>query len=143
MGGPGMGMGMGMEGGMDGPGMGMGMGMGFGGAKQLPKKVDFKTECLVLDMRGGERLPGKTRLNGPGEILLLDPDGNLVVRNDVTDFDQIKNQTHPPMPRSGYGGGRGMEGMMYPGMEGGMGMEGMGGPGMGGPGRGGPGRGGP
>ncbi|MEA1951152.1 MAG: hypothetical protein U9N87_07195, partial [Planctomycetota bacterium] len=122
-------MGMGMEG---------GMGPGFGRANQLPKKVDFKSECLVLDLRGGQRLPGKTRLNGPGEILLLDPDGNLVVRNDVTDFDKIRDQTYPPTPKSGFRGPRGgmmdgMEGMMGPGMEGGMGGPGMGMPGMGGP----------
>ena len=95
---------------------------GFGGARpawgaddRRPEKVDFKTECLVLDMRGGERLAGKNRdLNAPGEILLLDPDGNLVIRNDVEDFDQYLKQKYPPK-REFRMGGRG-PGMMAPGM---------------------------
>ena len=91
-----------------------------------PEKVDFKTECLVLDIRGGERLSGKNRdLTKPGEILLLDPDGNLVVRNDVVDFDQYRKHKFPPKQNLRMPRGRG--GMGGPG----MGMPpGMGGPGM-------------
>ncbi len=154
MGGPGMGEGM-MEGGMggrrpakkqkkprtkkakkagdDAGRLGAGRGAGAWGMKNnLPERVDFKTQCLVLDLRGGQRLVGKNRdLDAPGEMLLLDPDGNLVVRNDVDDFEQYLKQKYPPKREFRMGGRRG-----------GMGGPGMGGPGMGGPGMGGPGMGG-
>ncbi len=90
-------------------------------ANKQPEKVDFKTECLVLDLRGGQRLTGKNRdLYGPGEILLLDPDGNLVVRNDVADFDKYlkhKYQSKRGLRTRGLPGGMMGRGMMgVPGM---------------------------
>ncbi len=97
-------------------------------ADRQPQKVDFKTECLVLDLRGGRRLAGKNRdLNEPGEILLLDPDGNLLVRNDVADFDTYLKHKYPSKRDLRRGARRG--GMMGPGMmEGGMMPGGRGGP---------------
>ena len=102
---------------------GMGGRQNFGGNQDGPRTVDFKTECLVLDLRGGE--PLNRELSAPGEILLLDPEGNVVVRSDVDDFDEYRNQKLPPkqsnrMPggRRGGMGGPGMmgEGMLTPGM---------------------------
>ncbi len=55
--------------------------------------VDYVTEAVVLDMQGGNRLPGADRLSVPGEILLLDPDGNLVVRNELDDSDEYEQRT--------------------------------------------------
>jgi len=80
-----------------------------------PAKIDYMTELLVLDIRGGQRLPGRNRdLHEPGEILLLDPDGGLVVHRDVDDQAEYEKQKTRPAP-----------GMM--GMPGGIG--GPGGPG--------------
>lgn len=91
----------------------------LGDRGKLPEKVDFKTECLVLDIRGGKSISRRNRdLTEPGEMLLLDPDGNLVVKNDVVDFDQYRKYKFPPrqkfqMRRGGGGMGEGMG----PGME--------------------------
>ncbi len=72
--------------------------------------VNYQTEMLVLDMRGGETLPGKNRdLTRPGEILLLDPSGSIVVRNDQKDL-KARQQVKRPPRRS-----RGMEGPQGPG----------------------------
>jgi hypothetical protein len=50
--------------------------------------LDFKSDIVVLDIFGGKTLPGKRRvppLTAPGEILLMDADGNLTVRNELDD----------------------------------------------------------
>ena len=51
-----------------------------------PPLVDYLTDTLVLDMHGGETIPGKDRLKRPGAILLFDPDGALVVRHELDDL---------------------------------------------------------
>lgn len=51
-----------------------------------PPPVDYLTDTLVLDMHGGETIRGKDRLKRPGAILLLDPDGALVVRHELDDL---------------------------------------------------------
>ena len=51
-----------------------------------PPKVDFNTETVLLDMIGGERLPGGDRdLTRPGLLLLLGSEGNLIVRDELDD----------------------------------------------------------
>lgn len=41
---------------------------------------------MAVDFRGGGKLPGKKDVvTEPGEILLLDLNGNLVVRNEIED----------------------------------------------------------
>ena len=64
-------------------------------------KVDYFTHAIVVDFRGGERLHGKKvnslGLAAPGEILLLDSDGNLVVRDeldDKTECDRLTRDDH-------------------------------------------------
>lgn len=57
--------------------------------------VDYLSETLVLDLHGGRRLPGKDRLTIPGDILLLDPDGLLVVRNELDDKAEFEARTIP------------------------------------------------
>lgn len=150
---PGMGMGMEGEGmmppGMMAPGMEGGMMEGGGMAAAgrgprtrpprqpkvaLSEKVQCEADELVLDIEGGDKLPGRRGLSAPGEILLMTADGVLKVRNDLDDEGDIREKKQPKSLIPGMGGG--MEGMGMPGM--GMGMPGMGpGPGMGG--RGGPG----
>ncbi|QDU92752.1 hypothetical protein [Lignipirellula cremea] len=49
---------------------------------------NFDLDAIVLDMRGGERLPhssGDKPLTAPAEIFFFDSDGNLIVRNEVDD----------------------------------------------------------
>lgn len=90
--GPGMGMPMG--GSMDPmgsmssmPGMGPMPGMGMAAAPARELRVDYLTDSLLLDVNGGGRLPGKDRsLTEPGNILLLNREGKLVVRNELDDL---------------------------------------------------------
>lgn len=74
-------------------------GMGMGLPPAAPQEIDYMTECLVVDLRGGYRidlrsqLPGQTsrsahsdpNYNAPGEILLWHPDGYLYVQNELED----------------------------------------------------------
>ncbi|KKK72685.1 hypothetical protein LCGC14_2901410, partial [marine sediment metagenome] len=53
--------------------------------EKASEKVDYVTDSVILDMWGGERLPGRSRLTGPGEILVLDSDGYLVWHNELED----------------------------------------------------------
>jgi hypothetical protein len=67
--------------------------------------VNYLTDTLVLDMHGGERLPGKDRLNRPGTILLMDLDGTLVVRHELDDLAECTELTEslaPEQPGGGY-----------------------------------------
>lgn len=85
-----------------------------------PKEtINYRTGQVVLDLSGGDNLPGRDRdLTEPGKLLLLDADGNLVVRNELLDMEEYKRYDKPEekkkpemmMP----------EGMMPPGMEGSM-----------------------
>lgn len=54
---------------------------------EATEKVDFLTGAVLLDLSGGKRLPGKDRkLTEPGTILLLGPEGTLIVRNELDDL---------------------------------------------------------
>lgn len=55
-------------------------------AKTL-KDVDFRSGIVVLDIRGGKPLSKKTtsQLTSPVEVLVMDPQGNLRVRNEFED----------------------------------------------------------
>jgi hypothetical protein len=64
----------------------------LGPRRMEPIDVDYLTESLILDMRGGHRidlrgqgrLPSReSRRNAPGAVLVLDPDGKLVVHNEL------------------------------------------------------------
>lgn len=74
-----------------------------------PPKVSFNTENVLLDMIGGERLPGGDRdLTRPGRILLLDPEGRLVVRNELEDlssFNRFEGRPDKPAGRARPGRG--------------------------------------
>jgi hypothetical protein len=48
--------------------------------------VNYLTDVTLLDLDGGERLPGSDRLTQPGVILLLEPDGTLSVRHEIEDL---------------------------------------------------------
>lgn len=93
-------------GGGPGPGANFGIpgpgGPGPGGARPLPMqmprifagptssyKVNYFTNATALDFRGGEVLRGRRsnslKLAAVGDILLLDSDGNLEIRNELDD----------------------------------------------------------
>lgn len=58
--------------------------------------VDYLTETLVLDMRGGNRLPGRDReATEPGRLLLLDPEGKLVALNELDHAEEFQRQVEP------------------------------------------------
>jgi hypothetical protein len=69
-----------------------------------PFKVNYFTRAIVLDLRGGELLHGRKvgglRLPAPGDILLVDADGNLIVHDELDDlaaYERIR-------PRNAAGG---------------------------------------
>jgi hypothetical protein len=50
--------------------------------------LDFESNILVLDIHGGRTLPGKRRspaITTFGEVLLLDAEGNMMVRSELDD----------------------------------------------------------
>lgn len=50
------------------------------------EKTTYATDMLVVDIAGGERMhPIDRNLTEPGSLLLLGPDGSLVVRNELDD----------------------------------------------------------
>ena len=108
---------------IDPPAAGQG-GMGGAGTSTRPLYVHFVTDSTVIDFRGGGKLPGRKdnpAPNEPGEILVLDPNGNLSVHDEMDDMPAREALTEASAaPTAGPGGmmmGPGME----PGMEPGMG----------------------
>jgi len=61
---------------------------------RLLEEYPVQTGSVVLDLRGGELLPRadkkRSKLTAPGEILLLDGDGNLVVQDELDDADTFR-----------------------------------------------------
>jgi hypothetical protein len=53
------------------------------------KDFQFHTGITVADIRGGERLPGRDNLR-PARVLLMDPAGQLFVRTELNDTDNVK-----------------------------------------------------
>jgi hypothetical protein len=54
--------------------------------KEAGSPVNFFSDVTALDFRGGEHLGKKTStLAAPGEVLLMDSDGSLIVRNECDD----------------------------------------------------------
>ena len=51
---------------------------------------EFRTNTVLLDLHGGEGLSRRDRsLTAPGEVLLLDPSGRLIVRTEQSDRDEF------------------------------------------------------
>jgi hypothetical protein len=86
------------------------------GSTTLP--IDFLSNATIVDLRGGQRLPGPAGLNAGGEILLLDSDGSLVVRNELDDaltYQRISSAAAEPSAEAsaarpgGASAGRGLD----------------------------------
>ena len=91
-------------------------------------KIMHATGMLLLDMAGGDRLHRTDRsLTEPGALLLLGPDGNLVVRDELEDEEEFlvfhvpEEEKRPREPRRPP-----MGGMMQGDEEGSAGAEGYG-----------------
>jgi hypothetical protein len=57
-------------------------------------KLGFQSNILVLDIYGGRDLPARRKVPavaGPGEILLLDANGNMMVRSELDDQAQYES----------------------------------------------------
>jgi hypothetical protein len=98
----------------------------------------FKSDILVLDILGGNPLPGKDKQKTPGELLVLTPDGQLEVHSEIEESREFFYNTFPKAEPIGgvYGddeeqGGRGRRGRGGGGYGGGYG-SGYGGGGYGG-----------
>jgi len=97
----------------------------------LPQ-FNFQTDILVGDLRGGDQLFKGTNyekmfekdniITAPGEFVLFDKDGNLIVHSEIDDIDIWGRFNYQPdAPAANTGGGMGgMDGGMG-GMDGGMG----------------------
>lgn len=61
-----------------------------------PIQVDFLTGAVVLDMRGGEVLPGKDRkAKAPAEFLIWTSQGKLQVANELDDAAEVEYRLNP------------------------------------------------
>jgi hypothetical protein len=67
---------------------------------------NFRTDVMVLDVRGGRDLPTNNRaeidLKSPGELLLVDMEGNLMVHNELDDIRDYNNNIfkEPEKPKT-------------------------------------------
>ncbi|MGQ9607583.1 MAG: hypothetical protein ACUVTW_15430 [Thermogutta sp.] len=79
-----------------------GYGMGGPAAAKPEPELDFFSRMMILDISGGETLPTKAAF--PASVVLVDPEGNLFVRDEIADEAEYKRFTEPQTP---YGGGYG------------------------------------
>jgi hypothetical protein len=65
------------------------------------KDVDFRTGILVLDIRGGKPFSKRSSasLTGPADVLILDPQGNLRVRNELDDQPLVEARIPVEQPK--------------------------------------------
>lgn len=70
--------------------------------KKLPD-YEFQTNNIVLDLRGGETFNRKSDLSSPGEMLLVDDEGNLLVRRELEDQAAFAENTFPAEAKAAEG----------------------------------------
>lgn len=54
------------------------------------RKMDYVTDLILLDISGGDRLPAREQSTEPVRLLLMDKDGNLVVRDQLDDLREYR-----------------------------------------------------
>jgi len=98
---------------------------------KLIDKYDLRTNCALVDVRGGEKVGGDSLqpLLSPTEALFLDAEGRLVVRNEVEDLDLFRRFTYADETDTGTGSGGRPRAPGMPGEPGSMEPGGMGAPG--------------
>jgi hypothetical protein len=70
-------------------------------SRELPpgaQAVVYASGMLLLDVRGGDRMPGPDRFTEPEGLLLMDPLGNLVVRNEIDDLLGYRSMQQADIP---------------------------------------------
>lgn len=87
-----------------------------GDEKEEEKKIQHETNMLVLDIAGGDRLDRD--MTEPGRLLLMGPDGSLMVRNELDDQEDYLAYHVEEKPRQKRKEPGPMDDMMMPGMEG-------------------------
>lgn len=93
--------------------------------QQQQQKIDYVTEMLVMDLKGGDRLPGRNLgLTQPSSMLLFSPNGSMIVRSSVKDKEELEEMKNPSRGGTGMMRGMGMPGMMPGMMPGGPGRGG-------------------
>lgn len=71
--------------------------------RSVAQTVDYASGMLLLDAHGGKRMPGRSRVTEPASLLLVDPHGKLVVRNELDDLpDYRSHQRARQPPESAY-----------------------------------------
>jgi hypothetical protein len=63
--------------------------------------INFDTGMVLIDVRGGERQPGRDAAKEPAEMLFLDVDGSLVARDEIRDAEEVQRimgLKPPPVP---------------------------------------------
>jgi hypothetical protein len=76
------------------------------------ENYSFRTQCLVVDFDGGQQLPEANAdddepLLGPSELLLMDANGQFIIRNEFDDWDDYQRHLLPEVDSSNampYGG---------------------------------------
>jgi hypothetical protein len=103
-------------------------------AIRVLKGYDFTSQYMVLDMRGGDDLPGdpKERVTSAGEFAVIDGDGDFRIINELDDDKDYARYTFEDeivsgAARGGFGTGSGSGPGMMPGAGG---IPSTGGPGM-------------
>jgi hypothetical protein len=95
-------------------------------SNQPVPSVDFKTDMMLVDLRGGEAVEGDKEFTEPGEMLFMTADGKLMVKTELDDWDRFSNNQQAmealknPNPQLGTGAmpgeaGYGGEGGFMPG----------------------------
>lgn len=83
--------------------------------KQEEPELDYFTRFMIVDLGGGESLPNKD--SAPSTLVLMDPEGNLIVRDELEDSRQYKRFTQAAQPVSPYATYTTGPGEEYPGYE--------------------------
>jgi hypothetical protein len=80
------------------------MDQGYGrGSRNTPREetkiVDFTSDVTILDMLGGERVPGTNAdQRSPGKFLVMEPSGALSVRSTAEDYYEYNKYQEPEVP---------------------------------------------
>ncbi|MBC7353574.1 MAG: hypothetical protein H5U08_14530 [Thermogutta sp.] len=81
--------------------------------QQEETPIDYFTRLMIVDLAGGDTLPNKDL--APSKLVVMDPEGNLMLRDELEDEEQYKRftQAAQPSPYGPYATGPGEE-SMYP-----------------------------
>jgi hypothetical protein len=64
-------------------------------------EIDYLSRAMIVDIAGGEQLPTKDA--APSVVALMDPEGNLTIRDELEDAPQYNRFIQPAQPAGIYG----------------------------------------